>query len=149
MEFPIGVTSKITISVTAYGAGKSITQDKTVDILPVIVPTMKDSLAAHGWKLKNRETWQISTNTAIYRDELSADQLSDVKFYTLDNYWHLYHAGQTTEFAGGKYTLVGKILTAGDQVYTITLLTNSKLQYEQVYKYADDQKIVSFYEAVP
>jgi len=143
------VTSKTVISVTAYGAGKSATYNGTVDILPNIILTTRDSLAAHGWRLVKREDWKISTNTVVAYWELSTIQLSDVKFYTLDGYVKQFHAGEATAFASFWYTLVGKTLTSGDQVYTITLLTNSKLQYEQIDRYTADTVIKSFYEAVP
>ena len=143
------VISKITISVTAYGSGKSVTQEKTVDILPVIVPTANDTLRSHGWKLKRIENWKKSTNTLASWEELSEIRLSDVTFFTTDGYWHIYHAGQTIEYGGGKYTLVGKILTIGDFVYRLTLLNDLKLEYELDDPWNADQIIKYFYEKTP
>jgi len=150
-SFPLVINGKITISVVAYGSGKSISQDKIVNVLPVIVPTMKDSLAAHGWKLTKREDWKISTNTIVSNYELSAVQLSDVIFFGLDGYSRIYHAGETTSYAGGKFIIVGRTLTSdsSDQVIKITLLTDSTLQLDQVDKYTPDLVIKSFYKAAP
>jgi len=151
-NFPLVVTQKTTITVVAYGSGKSISQDKTVDVLPVIIPTMKDSLAAHGWKLKSREYWQISTNTVISRVELSSYQLSRVMYFTLDGYIRYFINGkEDLPYSGGKYNIVGRTITSplSNQVITITLLTDSELKYEEIYQSDKEQKIVWSFKAIP
>lgn len=150
-SFPLVITSRTTITVTAYGAGKVISIDKIVDILPTIVPTMKDSLLAYGWKVKTKEMWRVSTNTIISRVELSSYQLSRVMYFTSDGYIRYFIDGkEDLPYSGGKYNLVGRTITSplSNQVITITLLTNSELKYEEPYQSDKEQKIVWSFEAV-
>ena len=103
---------------------------------------MKDSLAAHGWKLKSIEQWKKSTNTIVSKSDLSPEQLSDVLHLNADGNW-------VSNRGSGKWSLVGKVLTIGDQVYTLTYISDSKLNYEQDDRYVSDQIIKFFYEAAP
>lgn len=145
-SFVVKAIAKTTIfSVVAQGDGGQCTVEKTVSVK---IPTGADSLAAHGWKLKSIEQWKKSTNTIVSRSDLSLEQLSDAYFYTTDGYWHVYHAGQITEYGGGKYTFVGKKLTIGDFVYRLTLLSDLKLEFELDDPWVVDQVIKYFYEKV-
>lgn len=147
--YDLVIQGKTKIVINAFGAGTPANYEITIDVYPVIISTMKDSLAAHGWKLVRRQDWKISTNTVSSYYELSAVQLSDITRYTLDNYVKIFHAGETTAYTSGPYSLVGKTLTSGDQIKTIALLTDSTLQIDQIDRYTADTVIRSFYEAVP
>jgi len=109
---------------------------------------MNDSLAIHGWKLVRKEFWKLSTNVFISGFNLSASDKSDITVFTVDSYWQIFYAGAVTPYTNWPFSIVNRTIVSGDQNYEVTLLNNLNLQYQQIYKYADDQKIVWFYEAV-
>ena len=77
---------------------------------------------------------------------LEPERLSDVLFFNIDGNWRIVHTGETSEFAGGKWSLVGKVLIIGDQVYNLTQLSDSFLRYDIGDQFNDDEILKFFYE---